>query len=442
MNAITRRQACSLFAAPLFAQTPARPNFVFILIDDMRWDSYGHAGHPFIKTPNIDRVAREGAQFTNAFVTTPLCSPSRGSYLTGQYVQTHGVVGNTPAGGPISHKLETFPKLLNASGYETGYFGKWHMGTDSSPRPGIDRWVSFRGQGVYNDPLLNIDGKETKQEGYITDILSSHAADFIEKPRTKPFCAYIGHKAIHGPFTPAERHKNLYTTEPLKIAANAADDLKDKPALKETKPGGGSGDELIRNQLRCIAAIDEGVGKLLASLEKTKQLDNTVFVFTSDNGYFWREHGLGDKRWAFDESIRIPLLIRYPKLLKPGTKIPAIVANIDIAPTFLALAGAPIPSAIQGKSLLPVLKNNKSKVRTELFCEYFLEAQFPRTPSWRAIRSERYKYVHYPELQGADEFYDLQKDPGEMKNIIADPKAKSFHARLIKPGVPNPLPAR
>ena len=437
MNAVTRRQAFGLFAAPLLAQAPPKPNFVFILIDDMRWDSFGYAGHPFIKTPNIDRVAREGAQFTNAFVTTPLCSPSRGSFLTGQYVQTHGVIGNTPAGGPISHKLETFPKLLQASGYETGYFGKWHMGTDASPRPGFDRWVSFRGQGVYNDPPLNIDGQETKETGYITDILSAHAAQFIEKAHAKPFCAYIGHKAIHGPFTPADRHKDLYTTEPLKIASNSADDLKDKPALKEIKPGGGSGDELIRNQLRCIASIDDGVGKLLASLEKTKQLDNTVFVFASDNGYFWREHGLGDKRWAFDESIRIPLIIRYPKLLKPGTKIPALAANIDIAPTFLDLAGAPIPAQIQGKSLLPVLKNPKAKVRTELFCEYFQEANFPKTPTWRAIRSERYKYVHYPDLQGADEFYDLQKDPGEMKNIITDPKAKPFQARLAKPGVPT-----
>ncbi|MBL8240491.1 MAG: sulfatase [Bryobacterales bacterium] len=432
----TRRQAFGLLAAPLCAQASTRPNFVFILVDDMRWDSTGYAGHPFLKTPNIDRLAREGAQFTNAFVTTPLCSPSRGSFLTGQYVQTHGVVGNTPAGIPVSHKLETFPKLLRAAGYETGYFGKWHMGNDASPRPGFDRWVSFKGQGVYNDPPLNVDGKETQETGYITDILSAHAARFIAQTRSKPFCAYIGHKAIHGPFTPAGRHKDLYKTEPIPIAANATDDLKDKPALREVKPGGGSGDELIRNQLRCIASIDEGVGTLLAALEKTGQLDNTVFVFTSDNGYFWREHGLGDKRWAFDESIRIPLVIRYPKLVKPGARIPALAANIDIAPTFLDLAGAPIPAAIQGKSMRPLLRNASAKIRTELFCEYFKEANFPKTPSWRAIRTERYKYVHYPELTGADEFYDLRRDPGERKNIIGDAKAAAFRARLAKPGVP------
>jgi N-acetylglucosamine-6-sulfatase len=436
MPSITRRQAFGLLAAPLLAQPPARPNFVFVLIDDMRWDSFSYAGHPFLKTPNIDRIAREGAHFTNAFVTTPLCSPSRGTFLTGQYVQTHGVVGNTPAGVPISFKLVTFPKLLQDAGYETAYVGKWHMGNDASPRPGFNRWVSFRGQGVYNDPPLNIDGQETKEQGYITDILTKHTVAFLEKPRTKPFCVYLGHKAIHGPFTPAERHKSLYTNEPLKIAANAADTLKDKPAMKDIVPGGGSGDELIRNQLRCIAAIDEGVGRILEVLDKTRQVENTVFVFTSDNGYFWREHGLGDKRWAFDESIRIPMILRYPKMVKPGTKIPAMVANIDIAPTFLDLAGVPIPTAIQGKSLKPLLKNAKAKVRTEFFCEYFQETQFPKTPSWRAIRTERYKYVHYPDLQGADEFYDLQKDPGEMENRIADPRAKAFQIRLAKPGVP------
>lgn len=434
---ISRRRAFGLFASPLFAQRNAKPNFVFILIDDLRWDSLGCTGHPFLKTPNIDRIGREGAIFTNAFVTTPLCSPARGSFLTGQYVQTHGVVGNTRDGEPISHKLVTFPKLLHDAGYETAYVGKWHMGTDASPRPGFDKWVSFKGQGVYEDPPLNIDGKEVTTKGYMTDILSGHAVEFLEQPHSKPFCLYLGHKAIHGPFTPAERHKDLYTTDPLPMAANTKDDLKDKPALKGVTPGGGTTDAIIRNQLRAIVSIDDGVGRIIAALQKTRQLDNTVFVFTSDNGYFWREHGLGDKRWAFDESIRIPLLLRYPKLVKRGTKIPGLAANIDIAPTFLELAGAPIPSAVQGKSLVPLLKNSKAKIRTELFCEYFKEANFPRTPSWRAIRTETAKYVHYPELSGADEFYDLKADPLEMKNIINDPRAQQFANRLSKPGVPT-----
>lgn len=437
MPAISRRQAFGLLAAPLFSQPAPRPNIVFILVDDMRWDSSGYAGHPFLKTPHIDRVASEGAQFLNAFVTTPLCSPSRASFLTGQYVQTHGVVGNTPAGNEISHKLETFPKMLHAAGYHTGYVGKWHMGNDATPRPGFDRWVSFKGQGVYNDPVLNIDGQEQKVEGYITDVLTDYAISFVDKAPQKPFCLYLGHKAIHGPFTPAKRHADIYTADKLPIAPNAADDLKDKPALKDFKPGGGSSDELIRNQLRCIAAIDENVGRLLAALEKAKRLDDTVFVFTSDNGYFWREHGLGDKRWAFEESIRIPLAIRYPKMIKAGTKISGMVANIDFTPTFLDLAGVPVPATVQGKSIKALFHDPKAKVRTELFCEYFKEANYPKHPTWRAIRGERYIYVHYPELDGADEFYDLQQDPGEMKNRIADPKAAAYRARLRRPGIPT-----
>jgi N-acetylglucosamine-6-sulfatase len=432
---ISRRALFPALAGPLLSQ-PQKPNLILVFIDDLRWDALSSTGHKFAKTPNIDRIANEGAVFTNAFVTTPLCSPSRASFLTGQYVQTHKVIGNTRDGENYTHKLDNYGKHLQAAGYETSYIGKIHMGTDPSPRPGFDHWVSFRGQGLYIDPPLNVDGKDIKPTGYMTDLLSDYAVGFIEKQRSKPFCLTVAHKAVHGPFTPADRHKDLYKDVTITVQANAADDLRNKPAMKDRQPGGGSNDELIKNQLRCLAAIDEGVGRMLAALEKTKQLDNTLFLFSSDNGYFWREHGLGDKRWAFEESIRIPLLARYPKLVKPGTKIAGMVANIDIHPTFVALAGARIALHVQGKSLVPMLKNPKAKVRNELFCEYFKEENYPATPSWRAIRTERYKYVHYPELQGADEFYDIAKDPGEMNNIIKDPKAKAFHTRLAKPGVP------
>ena len=186
MNKLTRRQAVAALAAPLAAQQSTRLNFVFILIDDLRYNATGYAGHPFVKTPNIDRIAREGAIFRNAFVTTPLCSPSRASYLTGRYVHSHGVTGNGD-NAALSHKLVTVAMHLQGAGYETGFFGKWHMGTDDSPRPGWDRWVSFKGQGVYNDPPVNIDGKQVKADGYITDILTGHAEDFLKKPRSKPF---------------------------------------------------------------------------------------------------------------------------------------------------------------------------------------------------------------------------------------------------------------
>ena len=184
LNSLTRREALAapFFAAPLLAKD-TRPNLLFILIDDLRFNAPAYAGHPFVKTPNIDRIAREGANFENAFATTPLCSPSRASFLTGRYVRSHGVLDNTDH-NELSHQLITWPRLLHDAGYETGYAGKWHMGNDSTPRPGFDRWVSFKGQGVYNDPLLNIDGTETNQKGYITDILTGHAVDFLKKPRT------------------------------------------------------------------------------------------------------------------------------------------------------------------------------------------------------------------------------------------------------------------
>ena len=412
-------------AAPLLAQSGRRPNFVFILVDDLRYNALGYAGHPFVKTPNIDRIAREGVVFENAFVTTPLCSPSRASFLTGRWVRSHGVLDNTDH-NELSHRLITWPRLLHDAGYETCYAGKWHMGNDSSPRPGFDRWVSFKGQGVYNDPLLNIDGQESKVEGYVTDLLTGYAVEFLKKPHSKPFVVYLAHKAVHGPFSPAERHKDLFANETINRTPNAQDNWDGKPALQRDVDGHppakgvGSSDDLIRNQLRCLTAIDEGVGKILKTLEETGQMDNTFIVFTSDNGYFWGEHHLGDKRWAYEESLRIPMLMRYPKLIKAGSKIHQMVMNVDMAPTMLDVVGKPALKEMQGRSILPLLKGNAKNWRTAFLSEYFLETQYPRVPSWQAVRNERWKYVHYTALPGMDELYDLKSDPGEMKNLIFD----------------------
>ncbi len=418
------------------AQPFPRPNIVFILVDDLRWDALGVAGHPFVKTPNIDRIAKEGVTFRNTFVTTPLCSPSRASFLTGQYAHKHNIVGNEKPQilNPLSFKLTTFPMLLQRAGYETAYIGKWHMGNDDAPRPGFDRWVSFKGQGVYNDPVINFDGKAEKVPGYMTDLLSDHAVEFVKRRRAKPFMLYLAHKAIHGPFTPAERHKDLYADQAIKRAPNAQDMLEGKPMLRRTvgerpaaRPGGGPNGELIRNQMRCLTAIDEGVGRLLKVLEETAQLDNTVIIFTSDNGYFWGEHGLGDKRAAYEESIRVPLFVRYPKMIKPsgaGATREQAALNVDIAPTLLELAGAPIPKEMHGRSLAPLFKGDSPKWRDAFLTEYFAEERFPNIASWRAVRATRWKYIHYTELEGADELYDLKADPGEMKNLIADPGAQ------------------
>ncbi len=405
------------------------PNIVFILVDDLRWNALGCTGHPFVRTPHIDRLAKEGALFRNAFVTTPLCSPSRASFLTGQYVRTHGIRDNGD-NGPRSHQLVTFPRLLHDSGYETGYVGKWHMGHDGSPRPGFDRWVSFEGQGQHVDPTLNLDGEARPVQGYLTDILTDYSVEFLRRPRTRPFCLYLGYGAVHGPFVPAERHQTLYSDRPIPRTPNARDKNEGKPALNrpidnEPTPGPGrrKRDETIRNQLRMLAAIDEGLGKILDALTENCRLDDTMVVFTSDNGFFWGEHGLGDKRWAYEESIRIPLLVRLPGQVRAGTRIDAMALNVDIAPTFLELAGSARPRDMQGESLLPLLRGQGTSRRESVLLEYFMEPRYRRAPTWQAVRTERWKLIRYPQLAGADELYDLREDPGEMENRLADPAA-------------------
>jgi N-acetylglucosamine-6-sulfatase len=361
--------------------------------------------------------------------------------LTGQYVYTHGIRDNTNRSA-ASHQLRTFPAILKENRYATAYIGKWHMGNDSTPRPGFDRWVSFKGQGAYVDPLLNIDGKESTATGYMTDLLTKHAVDFVRTERFRPFVLCLAHKAVHGPFTPAERHMNLYadaTFTPPPNVMKMAESRAQKPLLPQ--PANRPGPPMVTdgkaeaktfpnmiNQLRCLAAIDEGVGELLKALEETKQLENTVFVFTSDNGFFWREHGLGDKRWAYDESVRDPLLIRYPKLIKPGTRVEQLAVNIDLAPTFLDLAGVPIPATMQGRSLKPLLAGEKTAWRTSILMEYFRDGQFA-IPPWQAVRTDLWKYIHYPESEKHDELYDLQADPYEMRNVIQEAAARE---RLVE----------
>lgn len=413
-------------AASFSAKAAGRPNIVFIYTDDQRWDAMSCAGHPFLKTPNFDRLAREGARFRNAFVTTPLCSPSRASFLTGRYVHAHGVTGNRD-NNALSHQLVTWPRLLHDAGYETAFIGKWHMGNDDTPRPGFDRWVSFRGQGAYVDPVINVDGKSGRVTGYMTDLLTDFAVEFIRRPHTKPFVLYLAHKAVHGPFTPAERHKNLFSDQAIRRAPSAADTLEGKPVLRReatAKAQTGPSDETIRNQLRTLMAVDEGVGRVLGALEAAGQLDNTMVVFSSDNGYFWGEHGLGDKRAAYEESIRIPLLMRYPKLIRPGSTPDEMALNVDIGPTMLELGGAPVPKDMHGRSLVPVLRGHAGNWRKALLAEYFAEPQFPRIPTWQAVRTGRWKYIHYTEIPDAGELYDLKSDPYEMKNLIRDPAAK------------------
>ncbi len=434
---------------------PARPNIVFILIDDLRWDELGIAGHPFIKTPQIDRIGKEGALFRNAFMTTPLCSPSRAGFLTGQYAHTHGITDNVDRSA-ASHRLVTFPLLLHQSGYETAFIGKWHMGNDDKPRPGFDRWVSFKGQGTYRDPDINEDGKSVKPSGYITDILTGYAVEFIKRRHDKPFLVYLAHKAIHPEvtqnndgsvnladserFIPAERHKNLYAGKAIPHRPNYGRAPEGKPALQRQignlPPLGAATatrDEAILGRQRSLMAIEEGVGEIIKSLKETGQLDQTIIVFTSDNGYFYGEHGLSvERRLAYEESIRMPLLVRYPKAIRAGTVRDEFALNIDLAPTLLELAGVSVPNTIQGRSLVPLLNGKRPAWRNSLMIEYYSDKVFPRIlqMGYKAVRNERWKYIDYLELDGMDELYDLKTDPYEMKNLIHQPGATQALAEM------------
>ena len=441
-----------LFLASMSPAQPAtqqpRPNIVFILIDDLRWDELGITGHPFIKTPNLDRIGSEGALFRNAFMTTPLCSPSRASFLTGQYAHTHGITDNVDR-SVASHKLTTFPLLLQHAGYATAFIGKWHMGNDDSPRPGFDRWVSFKGQGSYINPEFNEDGTDVKGNGYITDLLTGYAVEFIKQRHDKPFLVYLAHKAIHPEvmqhddasvnlaeaehFIPAERHRNLFAGKKIPRRPNAMRSPEGKPALQRAignlpplGPKTASSDEVVLGRLRSLMAIEEGVGEILKALQETNQLENTVIVLASDNGYFYGEHGLSvERRLAYEESIRMPLLMRYPRTIKAGTTRDEFALNIDVAPTLLELAGLSPPATAEGRSLVPLMKGSVGEWRTSFLIEYYSDKVFPRIQKmgYKAVRTGRWKYIHYLELDGMDELYHLKADPYEMTNIINQPGA-------------------
>ncbi len=422
------------------------PNIIVVLVDDMRWDEYSEAGHNYIKTPNIDRVAKEGVNFKNAFTTTPLCSPSRASFLTGQYAHTNGITDNL-ARNEQSHQLETFPKKLQEFGYETAFVGKWHMGNDDSKRPGFNYWASLKGQGEANDPNLNVNGDRIQAKGYVTDVLTDHALRFINQNREKPFLLYLAHKALHpnsiqrddgssadigeGGFIPAERHKGMYDSAVYKRRPNNGIPPLDKPALMRKigdlpplGPETATKEKAIRERAEMLMAVDESLGSMMKSLEEKGILDKTIIVFTSDHGYWYGEHGLDEeRRLAYEEAIRIPLLIRYPPKIKVGLQPQEMVLSIDLAPTLLEMAGRQPDAELQGLSLLPIVEDSVGEWRKSILIEYYSDTVFPRmfTMGYKAVRTERHKYIRYEDLQGMDELYDLQTDPYELKNLINEP---------------------
>ncbi len=430
-----------------------RPNVVVVLVDDLRWDDIGVAGHPFVETPNIDRLAREGTRFLNAFATTPLCSPSRAAILTGLYAHTNGIIDNT-ARDSASHRLATFAMPLASAGYQTAFLGKWHMGNDDTRRPGWTRWVAMKGQGEAVNPKLNIDGERREVPGYVTDVLTDYAVDFVRNAKDGPFLLFLAHKALHpnimqqddgstvalatqpSGFVPAERHRGRYATAAVPRRPNFDRASVRQPALARKidtlpplGPGTGTKDTDVRARLEMLLGVDESLGRIVGLLEELGQLDNTVVILTSDHGYFYGEHGLDEeRRLAYEETARIPLIIRYPKVARAGSTPSQMVQTIDLAPTVLMLAGVSDPVARQGVSLVPVLDGSASSWRSSVLIEYYSDTVFPRilNMGYQAVRTERYKYIRYTELSGMDELYDLSADPFEMDNLIGTSKGDAL----------------
>lgn len=432
-----------------------RPNVLLVVVDDLRFDDFHAAGHPFAVTPHLDRVAREGAQFKNFFAVTPLCSPSRANILTGLETRHHGILDNTDR-SPRSHELPTFARTLRAAGYNTGFIGKWHMGNDPTPRPGFDYWVSMKGQGEVADPELFENGRLASVPGYVTDIFTQRALSFLRQPRTAPFLLIVSHKALHpnkiqradgtsaaigeGGFIPAERHKQLYSGAQPPRRGNYAVPPKGKPALERPIPGlkplgpdTVTPDETIRDRLRMLAAVDEGLGQIFAELEKQDRLDQTVVMVIGDNGFFYGEHGLSEeRRLAYEESIRLPLLVRFPPRVKAGAEPTGMALTTDLAPTIIELTGAPAMPGIDGRSLVPLFTRTPDDWRKSFLIEYTTDIVFPRTlkMGYDAVRTERYKFIRYRDLVGMNELYDLRDDPFELSNLIDSPNAAEVRGRM------------
>lgn len=455
---------CLFMAFKPSRHAPAKPkNIIYILSDDHRYDFMGFTGKvPGLQTPNLDRLAKEGAHVVNAFVSTSLCSPSRASILTGQYAHQHHVVDNA---APLPKGLKFFPEYLQKAGYKTAFLGKWHMGrTDDAPQPGFNYWLSFKSQGVYYNPTFNINGKQVvhKDSAYTTDLLTDYAVKWLNSlDPTKPFCLYLSHKAVHSEFQPAKRHKDRYTKMPISYPESmyltASDsskvfgsetnlqsshlkvNLADMPAWVKKQRYSWHGvdymyhgaiefNEFYRRYCETLLGVDESVGRVLKWLEDNDQLENTLVVYMGDNGFSFGERGLIDKRHMYEESMRVPLLVRCPSIIAPGSKITQVIQNVDIAPTFLAYAGLAKPAQMQGNSFLPLFKGEKIAWRDKAFYEYYWEPDFPQTPTMFGVRTDRYKYIFNYGVWDANELYDLKNDPQEVNNLI---RSKD-HQRIAK----------
>ena len=435
---------------PAVAQAPARPNVLVVLLDDLRSDAPGYAGKGQVKTPQIDRIAAEGVNFRNAFATTSLCSPSRASLLTGVYAHRHGVTNNFTE---LPAALDTFPKALQRSGYATAYVGKWHMGENNDePRPGFDYFVTHKGQGKYFDTEFNFNGERREvRPGYYTTVVTDIALDWLKSDhQQKPWMMILGHKATHSFYTPEGKYAHAFDDVRISYPASAfqlegkPDWVKERrdtwhgiygPLFEWRKKFPDSRPEAVKDFENMVHAyratllsVDDSVGRLLAWLDQTRQLDNTVVVVVGDNGLLEGEHGMVDKRTMHEPSIRIPLAVRYPGLTRAAKTVDEQVLTHDLAPSLLELTGAGQLPNIDGRSWVTLVRSGDPGWRKSWFYYYNYEKEFPYTPNVRGVRTAEWKYVHYPHGDGSPdrhlaELYDLRNDPDEIKNLINDPEA-------------------
>lgn len=417
-----------------------RPNIIFILGDNHNAGTMGCAGHPFIKTPGMDRLAREGVYFENAFNTTSLCSPSRASFLTGAYAHNHGVRNNHT---PWTGQMTTFLEHLSRRDYATAFIGKWHMPGKGLPdMPFLDLFVSYtyrEGQGAYFNCPMIVNGREVpSRKPYITEEITDYAIEFMletaEKPEAerKPFCIYLAHRPGHPPFKSPPDIKGMYNSADVK---NVLPPNVDPWWYGKTKGNVfqgimmGSYYDQYRKYCETITAMDRDIERLLDKIDEAGLNENTIVIYMGDNGMQWGTHDCHGIREPYEESIKLPFIVRAPGLISdPGTRRTQMALNIDIGPTLLEAAGAPIPDDMDGESLLPILLNREEKGREDFLLEFW--RYFPEnTPTYFGVRTNRYKYIEF-EKGRPPWLFDLKNDPGEKNNLINTPEGKQTAAAL------------
>ena len=418
------------------AEAPGRPNIIYIMSDDHAAHALSCYGSTRGHTPNLDRLAREGVRFTNAFVTNALCAPSRATLLTGKYSHLNGLRDNLDN---FDGSQVTFPKLLQKAGYTTALIGKWHLKSDPT---GFDYWNILPGQGIYDNPAFIEMGERKTHPGYVTDVITDFAIEYLrERKEGQPFCLVLHHKATHRPWKPDDERRASFERKQFITPATFDDDYEGKasaaahadmrianmPDYVDEEPEGLTPEErkkwnytrYMRDYFANATCLDEGIGRVLDHLKESGLERNTIVIYTSDNGFFLGEHGWYDKRFMYEESIRVPLLIRYPGETRPGRVENRFVVNTDFAPTFLDYAGARIPGDMQGQSLRPLMAGSAAPDwRKSVYYHYYEYPLSHRVREHYGVRTERYKLIHYYSINEW-ELFDLKKDPREMKNVYS-----------------------